>query len=209
MPNRQRMEPLWCHGPALSSEHPTGSSRDPLPDVSPADAGVWLSRARGSNLGEEVIDLAIERGFDPHAIEPAGGWRDHEQYQALQHNAEEFLNEHCAPRGYGFGVNPQGDWGLWNTRRPDVPPSDNGLVLCETCRLAVDTYAEPGHRAVYKFNRLCEECVMRILDRLISPEQCDGPESVYTCPINPMGPRRPWIPDEDLIVIANNTRSPR
>ena len=44
---------------------------------------------------------------------------------------------------------------------------DDQIELCDACKLAVDSYKEPGHRAVYKLNRLCENCVMRIFDQLL------------------------------------------
>lgn len=77
------------------------------------DAGCWFDSARGIYIGEAVIDLAIEHGFDPKEEEPKGGWSHYEYYDELQDEAEDFLNEKFAPEDCYFGPNENGDWGLW------------------------------------------------------------------------------------------------
>lgn len=75
------------------------------------DVGCWFDSARGIHIGEEVIKLAVEYGFDPEErvedITP-----DHEFYYEIQENAEEYLNS-LLPDGFHFGSNQSGDWGLW------------------------------------------------------------------------------------------------
>lgn len=82
------------------------------------DAGCWVDGARGIYMGERVIFLARQWGWEPDMSE----WSekdftpdadDPEIYDAAIDAAEEYLNT-IAPEGYYFGFDGDGaGFGLW------------------------------------------------------------------------------------------------
>lgn len=83
----------------------------------PGDAGCWFDSHRGVYIGQAVIALAIERGWqqwgEGRAEKSCGGLTpDDEEYYDAWLAAEDYLAS-LAPSGYWIGGNENGDFGMW------------------------------------------------------------------------------------------------
>jgi len=89
----------------------------------PDDAGCYVDGARGIYAGEMIQEIARDEGRKDEILCCNGvlsdsecqcpSHRDPEAYYWATEEAEEYLNEHCAPKDHYFGNSEQGDWGLW------------------------------------------------------------------------------------------------
>lgn len=72
-----------------------------------------LDSARGRFIRGEVIRIAYDNGFKLKTSDLDHIHVGAEYHTELAEEAEEYLNIHCAPDGFIFGYNDNGDWGLW------------------------------------------------------------------------------------------------
>ena len=86
----------------------------------PSDAGCWLDNSRGRYLAGDIVEEAIAWGYRPSPeynkaldeLDEVDSW---EYIQDEADDAEEWMNEHVAPKGFYFGTNPDwGDWGMYS-----------------------------------------------------------------------------------------------
>jgi hypothetical protein len=100
--------------------------------VTAADAGAWVDNARGIHMSSMIIRIAEGYGYPiseelkdylrrfenqlGRALEdPDTAIDDWEFASEEVRDAEDWMNEHVAPRGYYFGTHPDfGDWGLYS-----------------------------------------------------------------------------------------------
>lgn len=75
------------------------------------EAGCWFEGARGSYIGEDVIETAVDHGFKVGELAPHARYSDDEFYLDLWTEAEDYMAQ-FADAGYWFGFQ-YGDWGLW------------------------------------------------------------------------------------------------
>lgn len=121
--------------------------------VTEKDEGCFADCARGHYIGVEVIRVALNLGWHPvedysSLIEtsiPADEWRelltsraiaDHESYDGLWSEAEEWLNEHHKPEKHYWGPAPceDGSWGLWRENVCDRCGRDlENDYTCDRC----------------------------------------------------------------------------
>jgi len=83
------------------------------------DEGCWFDSALGQYIGEEVIKLAEKMGMKIELEDEINKTGDGEFYSELWDEAENYLNNNCAPSGYYFGGNDSCDWGLWKNEDED------------------------------------------------------------------------------------------
>ena len=76
------------------------------------DVGCYFDCVRGRYIGEDVIEMAEDRGFVVAKEDEENRHPDGEFYSELWEEAEEYLNE-MTKEGFYFGSNENGDWGLW------------------------------------------------------------------------------------------------
>lgn len=88
-----------------------------------SNAGCWLDGARGWRIALGIVEEAEAWGYRPSAEfanyraecdENDGDPAEYEFIQEEADDAEAWMNEHVAPKGYYFGTHPDfGDWGLY------------------------------------------------------------------------------------------------
>ncbi len=92
--------------------------------VTKKDAGPWIDSANGINIALMIVEKAISLGYTPsddfyaekERVGSLANMRDWEWIQDEADDAEAWLNEKVAPKGYYFGTHPDwGDWGLYST----------------------------------------------------------------------------------------------
>ena len=81
--------------------------------ITEADTGCWFDCARGIYIGEAVIDLAQQWGFEVSEDDEVNTLPEGEFYNELTDEAELYMQQ-FAPDGYYFGSNENSDWGLWS-----------------------------------------------------------------------------------------------
>jgi len=85
--------------------------------------GCIFDSHHGRFIGEMVQDLALEHGWTGYDTENERLDADHDEYDEAIVEAEEYLNDNCAPEGFFFGSQPDSsDWGLW-------PICDSWIVI--------------------------------------------------------------------------------
>lgn len=84
--------------------------------ITEKDSGIWIGAHRGIDQGIEIIQTAIDAGWDTYIPK---AWLDynlfsenHEDYWDAWIDAQEFLDT-LAPEGYEFGHNKDFDWGMY------------------------------------------------------------------------------------------------
>jgi hypothetical protein len=92
--------------------------------ITKANAGPWIDSMEGIRISSMIVEKAISLGYVP-SEEFYGALAEFGTIDALvdwewisdeADDAETWLNDHVAPKGYYFGMHPdQGDWGLYST----------------------------------------------------------------------------------------------
>lgn len=80
----------------------------------PRMEGCWVDNHNGVYIGQRVMEIAKEHGWDGEVLTP-----QHEHYCDAWIDAESFLSDK-APPGYYIGSNECGDFGMWKINEEEV-----------------------------------------------------------------------------------------
>ena len=85
-----------------------------------SSVGCWFDNGRGWRIAGAIVDEAMAWGYKPtksynEALKTEDDIDEWEFISDEAQDAEDWMNDHVAPKGYYFGYHPDwGDWGLYS-----------------------------------------------------------------------------------------------